>query len=96
MRFAFCCGSGICCALVSAVFWLGGGLVGQAIAQTAPPPSCSSTGAQAASDVALTEAEQEMVPSTFLIDKQGKLTRKLVGFKDKATLDRAFGELVGS
>ncbi len=37
-----------------------------------------------------------MVPSTFLIDKQGKLTRKLVGFKDKATLDRAFGELVGS
>jgi len=37
MRFSFCCGSGICCALVSAVFWLGGGLVGQAIAQTAPP-----------------------------------------------------------
>ncbi len=40
--------------------------------------------------------DSRMVPSTFLIDEQGRLTRKLVGFKDQATLDRAFGELVGS
>jgi peroxiredoxin len=40
--------------------------------------------------------DSRMVPSTFLIDEQGNLTKKLVGFKDKATLDQAFGELVGS
>jgi len=40
--------------------------------------------------------DSRMVPSTFLIDEQGNLTRKFVGFKDKATLDAAFGELVGS
>ena len=40
--------------------------------------------------------DSRMVPSTFLIDEQGNLTKRLVGFKDKATLDRAFGELVGS
>jgi len=40
--------------------------------------------------------DSRMVPSVFLIDEQGNLTRKLVGFKDKATLDQAFGELVGS
>jgi peroxiredoxin len=40
--------------------------------------------------------DSRMVPSTFLINAQGKLVRQLVGFKDKATLDRAFGELVGS
>ena len=40
--------------------------------------------------------DSRMVPSTFLIDKQGQLIKQFVGFKDKATLDRAFGELVGS
>jgi len=40
--------------------------------------------------------DSRMVPSTFLIDDQGNLSKKFVGFKDKATLDRAFGELVGS
>ena len=40
--------------------------------------------------------DSRMVPSTFLIDEQGNLTKKLVGFKDQATLDQAFGELVGS
>jgi peroxiredoxin len=40
--------------------------------------------------------DSRMVPSTFLIDEQGKLTRKLVGFKDRVTLDRAFGELIDS
>jgi len=40
--------------------------------------------------------DSRMVPSTFLIDEQGNLTRKLVGFKDRATLDRAFGELIDS
>lgn len=40
--------------------------------------------------------DSRMVPSTFLIDEQGKLVKKLVGFKDKATLDQAFAELVGS
>ena len=40
--------------------------------------------------------DSRMVPATFLIDEQGNLTKKFVGFKDKATLDRAFGELVGS
>ncbi len=40
--------------------------------------------------------DSRMVPATFLIDEQGNLTRKFVGFKDKATLDQAFGELVGS
>jgi peroxiredoxin len=40
--------------------------------------------------------DSRMVPSTFLIDEQGNLTKRLVGFKDKAALDQAFGELVGS
>jgi len=40
--------------------------------------------------------ESRMVPSTFLIDEQGNLVKKFVGFKDKAALDQAFGELVGS
>jgi hypothetical protein len=37
-----------------------------------------------------------MVPAIFLIDQQGNLTKKLVGFKDKETLDQAFEELLGS
>jgi peroxiredoxin len=40
--------------------------------------------------------DSRMVPSTFLIDEQGNLIKRFVGFKDKATLDRAFGGLVGS
>ncbi|NNK48791.1 MAG: TlpA family protein disulfide reductase [Gemmatimonadetes bacterium] len=40
--------------------------------------------------------DSRMVPSTFLIDEQGNLIRKFVGFKDKATLDEAFGELIDS
>jgi peroxiredoxin len=40
--------------------------------------------------------DSRMVPSTFLIDEQGKLVKQLVGFKDKSTLDQAFGELIGS
>jgi len=40
--------------------------------------------------------DSRMVPSTFLIDEQGNLTRKLVGFKDEAALDQAFRELIGS
>ncbi len=40
--------------------------------------------------------DSRMVPSTFLIDEQGNLIKQFVGFKDKATLDQAFGELVGS
>jgi hypothetical protein len=37
-----------------------------------------------------------MVPTTFLIDEEGRVTKKLVGQKGKAALDRAFRELVGS
>ncbi len=70
MRLLLCCGSGVCCALVSAVFWLGGGLLGQATAQepdsAAAPPSCSSTGVQPSDDVVLTETEQKVV--TYLAD----------------------------
>ena len=40
--------------------------------------------------------DSRMVPSTFLIDEQGRLVKQLVGFKDEAVLDQAFGELVGS
>ncbi len=40
--------------------------------------------------------DSRMVPSTFLIDEQGKLVKQFVGFKDKATLDAAFEELVGA
>jgi peroxiredoxin len=40
--------------------------------------------------------ESRMVPTTFLIDEQGRLSKKLVGFKDRATLDHALEELVGS
>jgi peroxiredoxin len=38
--------------------------------------------------------DSRMVPSTFLIDAQGNLVKKFVGFKDRATLDEAFGEFV--
>ncbi|MGH7449897.1 MAG: peroxiredoxin family protein [bacterium] len=38
--------------------------------------------------------DSRMVPSTFLIDREGRITKKFVGYKDKSTLDRAFGELV--
>ena len=37
-----------------------------------------------------------MVPTTFLIDRDGQVTRKLVGQKSKDELDEAFGELVAS
>jgi len=37
--------------------------------------------------------ESYLVPSTFLIDANGQVTRKLVGFKDEATLDQAFQDL---
>ncbi len=37
-----------------------------------------------------------MVPTTFLIDRNGLVTRKLVGQKDKATLTGAFDALLGS
>lgn len=40
--------------------------------------------------------DSRMVPSTFLIDERGNLVRKFVGFKDRATLDEAFRELIGS
>ncbi|NIR47288.1 TlpA family protein disulfide reductase [candidate division KSB1 bacterium] len=35
-----------------------------------------------------------MVPSFFLIDREGKINRKFVGYKSKSTLDEAFQELV--
>ncbi|MFQ5605693.1 MAG: peroxiredoxin family protein [bacterium] len=35
-----------------------------------------------------------MVPSTFLIDRQGQVIKKYVGFKNKDVLDRAFSKLV--
>jgi peroxiredoxin len=38
--------------------------------------------------------ESYLVPSTFLIDANGQVTRKLVGFKDEATLDQAFQDLI--
>jgi len=31
-----------------------------------------------------------MVPSTFLIDKEGHITKKYVGYKDQTTLEKAF------
>ena len=40
--------------------------------------------------------ESRMVPSTFLINEEGKITRKLVGFKDKEALETALEELVRS
>ena len=40
--------------------------------------------------------DSRMVPSTFLIDEQGRLVKQFVGFKDQATLDAAFEELLGS
>ncbi|MCI0691970.1 TlpA family protein disulfide reductase [candidate division KSB1 bacterium] len=47
-------------------------------------------------DKAISKAyDSRMVPSTFLIDREGRITKKLVGYKDKSTLDQAFGELVG-
>ncbi len=38
----------------------------------------------------------KMVPSTFLIDRHGQLTKKYVGYKDQAILDKAFAELIRS
>ena len=38
----------------------------------------------------------KMVPSTFLIDRNGQLTKKYVGYKDQAILDKAFAELIRS
>lgn len=38
--------------------------------------------------------KSRMVPSTFLVDSRGNITKKLVGQKDESTLDRAFGELL--
>ena len=44
---------------------------------------------------ALSESyNSRMVPSTFLIDSQGNIAKKLVGQKDETTLDHAFGELL--
>ena len=40
--------------------------------------------------------DSRMVPSFFLIDRKGKITKKFVGYKSKSTLDRAFAELVNS
>ena len=40
--------------------------------------------------------DSRMVPSFFLIDREGKITKKFVGYKSKSTLDRAFAELVNS
>jgi peroxiredoxin len=37
-----------------------------------------------------------MVPATFLIDEHGKVTKKLVGFKDLGALDDALGQLIRS
>ena len=37
-----------------------------------------------------------MVPTTFLIDRDGRVTRKLVGQKSKDELDEAFGGLVAA
>lgn len=38
--------------------------------------------------------DSRMVPSTFLIDPDGRIVKKFVGFKEKDVLDQAFGELV--
>ena len=40
------------------------------------------------------EYESYLVPSTFLIDREGQVTKKLVGFKDQETLDQAFHDLI--
>ncbi len=37
-----------------------------------------------------------MVPTTFLIDREGRVARKLVGQKDRDTLARAFSDLIGT
>lgn len=37
-----------------------------------------------------------MVPSTFLINREGRITKKYVGYKDQAILDQAFAELIRS
>jgi len=48
-------------------------------------------------DKAISRAyDSRMVPSTFLIDEEGRVTRKLVGFKTESILDEAISELVGS
>ncbi len=40
--------------------------------------------------------DSRMVPATFLIDEHGKVTKKLVGFKDLGALDDALGQLIRS
>ncbi len=40
------------------------------------------------------EYDSRMVPSTFFIDREGRVTKKFVGYKDKVLLDEAFSELV--
>ncbi len=48
-------------------------------------------------DKAISESyDSRMVPSTFLIDDRGRVTRRLVGFKDRSALDEAIGELARS
>ena len=48
-------------------------------------------------DKAISKAyDSRMVPSTFLIDAQGRVTRKLVGFKSREALDEALAELARS
>lgn len=48
-------------------------------------------------DKAISELyDSRMVPSTFLIDEQGRVTKKLVGFKDEKTLDEAIADLTRS
>lgn len=37
--------------------------------------------------------DTRMVPSFFLIDRQGKITKKLVGYKSESTLDKEFAAL---
>jgi peroxiredoxin len=43
-----------------------------------------------------TAYESRMVPSTFLIDEKGRVTRKLVGFKSRQVLDQALANLADS
>ncbi len=37
-----------------------------------------------------------MVPTAFLIDEKGRIVRRLVGQKDKVTLQSAFDDLIGA
>ena len=43
-------------------------------------------------DVAKTY-ESLIVPSVFLIDREGRITKKFVGYKNRSVLDQAFAEL---